>query len=104
MYVGVMELTDGVGLVTVKLLAAEDPPPGAGLLTVTETVLPAVRADAGIWACSDVALTYVVERATPLKITEEEAIKLDPVTVSVCAAAPAVTLVGFIAVTLGTGF
>ncbi len=52
-----MELIDGVGLITAKVVAADDPPPGAGLVTVTDTFAPAESADAGTWAWSEVALT-----------------------------------------------
>ena len=50
------------------------------------------------------ALTNVVVLALPLKLTTELETKFVPLTVNVKAAAPAVTLVGEIDVSVGTGF
>ncbi len=54
---GAIEVIDGSGLVVVKFTLLEDPPPGAGLVTLTgATPADAIRV-AGTCAVSWVALT-----------------------------------------------
>src|SRR5688500_12911998 len=67
--------------VMVKVSAADVPPPGAGVDTVTRA-LPAVATSlALIAAWSWVPLTHVVGRPAPFQRTSDEATKLVPVTV-----------------------
>src|SRR2546421_285290 len=61
----------GDGLLTLNVWAAEVPPPGAGVTTVTDAVAAAARSEAGIAAVSCVALTKVVVRAAPFQRTLE---------------------------------
>ena len=65
---GDSELSDGAGFgagLMVKLSAAEVPPPGADVLTVTLSVPVLLKSEAGIWACRFVPEPYVVVSATP---------------------------------------
>jgi hypothetical protein len=101
---GEIPLTCGVGLITEKFTPGELPPPGDGFVTTTGANSPALRAVAGTWACSVVELLYVVGTGLPLNDTTDPCINPLPATVTVCAAAPAVTLVGETDATLGTGF
>ena len=78
---------------TVKVEAAEVPPPGAGLVTVTSTLPADETSVAGIAAESLVALTNVVACALPLKFTTDFATKFVPFTVNVNAAPPAACVV-----------
>ena len=76
----------GVGLVAavmVKVSEFEVPPPGEGLVTVTAGVPAAAISEARITAVSWPEFTKVVARGTPLKFTDEVAMKFDPLTVSV---------------------
>jgi hypothetical protein len=89
----------GVGLETAKsaivsVRAAEVPPPGNGLNTVTKMAPPLVRSPAGTMAVTCVALTIVVVNATPFHSTTVPAKKFVPVSVSVNAAPPAFAVVG----------
>src|SRR5881296_288154 len=88
---------------TLKVTAAEAPPPGEGLKTVTLTEPPVSRSFAGMLAVSWVALTKAVVRELPFQRTTELATKLEPVAVSVKAAPPTAALVGEIEVSTGTG-
>jgi hypothetical protein len=79
----------------VKVNGPEVPPPGAGVETVTIAV-PAVAMSEVLIAASKLVLeTKVVVRALPFHWTVEEEMKLVPVTVSVNAAPPATTELGF---------
>jgi len=49
---GEMLEIEGTGLLTVKVTAAEAPPPGVGVKTVTDKKAAAARSDAGIAAVS----------------------------------------------------
>jgi hypothetical protein len=93
----------GSGLLTVKVAAAEVPPPGAGFVTVTLTVLGVAISVARIAAVNWVALTNVVAFAAPLKFTVAPLTKPVPVTVRVKAAPPAVALLGESEVMTGGG-
>jgi hypothetical protein len=100
---GEIEVAVGTGLLIVNVLAAEVPPPGVGLNTVTEAVPAVVMSAAVIWACSCVLLTNVVVRSLPFQRTTEVTAKFVPVAVSVKAAPPATALVGEIELRVGTG-
>jgi hypothetical protein len=88
-------------LVTVKLIAVDVPPPGAGLVTVTASMPVEAMAAAGMAAVNCVELTNVVGIAAPPKLTIEAATKLVPLIVSVKAAPPATTVFGEIVVIVG---
>jgi hypothetical protein len=90
-------------LVTVKLIAFEVPPPGAGLVTVTAGVPVEAMLAAGMAAVNCVELTKVVAGADPPKFTIEDATKFVPLIVSVKAAPPATALFGEIVVIVGVG-
>ena len=103
---GEIKLIVGMGLfplVMVKFAAFEVPPPGAELVTVTAAVPAVAMAAAGMAAVNCVALTNVVVRAVPPKLTVEAATKFVPLTVSVKAAPPATALFGEIVVIVGVG-
>jgi hypothetical protein len=87
----------------VKFTASEAPPPGAGLVTVTAAVPIEAMAAPGIAATNCVALTNLVVRAAPPKLTIEAATKFVPLTVSVKAAPPASAVFGEIVVIVGIG-
>src|SRR5205823_9701287 len=84
----------GDGLLTLNVWAAEVPPPGAGVTTVTCGVPAAATSAAAMAAVSCVALTNVVVRVAPFHLTVLPLTKPVPVTVSVKAALPAAVLVG----------
>ena len=90
--------------VTLKVKAFEAPPPGEGFVTVTEGVPALATSEARIAAVTFVALTNVVVRAFPLKLTTDPLTKLEPFTVNVNAPEPAVALDGCSEVITGTGF
>ena len=92
---GFSVLTVGTGLSIANVNGVEVPPPGAGLETVTAPV-PAVAMSAAVmFACKLVLETNVVVRALPFHSTVELEMKLDPVTINVKAAPPAVVELGF---------
>src|SRR5258708_7171592 len=93
----------GDGLVTLNVCAAEVPPPGAGVTTVTDAIAAVARSEAGMAAVSWVALTKVVVRAAPFQRTPEALTKLLPFTVSVNAAPPTLALEGESDVSDGAG-
>src|SRR5207249_4118769 len=93
----------GTGALVMNVRAADVPPPGAGLNTVTEAVPGVATSTAGMAAVSCVALTNVVVRGAPFQRTSEPVTKLLPVTVRVKAAPPAVALAGASPLTTGTG-
>jgi hypothetical protein len=63
---GLIDFTTGGGLSTVKLAAADTPPPGDGLETVTAAIEPFVKSAAGTVAAKAVAEVNVVFKAMPL--------------------------------------
>ena len=101
---GEIEVAVGTGLLIVNVLAAEVPPPGVGLNTVTKAVPAVAMSAAVICAWSWVLLTNVVIRFVPFQRITDVMAKFDPVAVSVKAAPPATTLVGLIEVSVGAGF
>jgi hypothetical protein len=88
---GDKEEMDGAGLLIASDVAADVPPPGEGLTTVTLALPAAAMSAAVIAAVSCVAETKVVGRPEPLHCTVEFEMKLVPFTVKVKAAPPAVT-------------
>src|ERR1700730_368521 len=62
---GESDVVDGTGLLTVNVSAAEVPPPGAGLVTVTFAVPVAAMFAAGTDAVILVPLTKIVNKAVP---------------------------------------
>lgn len=87
----------------VNVAAADVPPPGAGVVTVTSAA-PTVAISAAVMAAvSRYGPTYVVARAAPFHSTVELAWKPVPYTVSVNAALPFVALAGLSAVMVGAG-
>ena len=101
--VGLSDADGAAGPVMVKVSGLEAPPPGAGLVTVTAGLPAVVTSVAWMAAVSCVALTKVVVRATPLKLTTAPLTKLDPLTVRVKAPEPAVVVDGRSEVMAGTG-
>ncbi len=87
----------------VKVWVNDVPPPGAAFNTVTDAVPPAAISEAGTAAVIEVALTNVVTSATPFHSTTEALTKLDPVSVNVKPAPPAVAEVGAMEVSAGAG-
>ena len=92
--VGEIEVVVGIGLLIVNVCAAEVPPPGAGVTTVTDTVPAIAMSVAGTIAVNVVLVTNVVESGDPFQSAVEEAKKLDPLSVNVNCAPPAVVDVG----------
>ena len=88
---------------TVKVSVFDVPPPGVGLNTVTGKGPALATSVARMLAVTWLALTYVVMRALPLKLTTELLMNSDPLTVSVKAPEPAVALEGLSIVIAGTG-
>src|SRR5690242_13631372 len=87
------------GVRTMKLTAFDIPPPG--LVTVTLKLPAVAMSKARRAAVSCVALTKVVERPLPLKLTAAPLTKYVPFTVKVNAAPPAIALVGEMLVIVG---
>src|SRR5712691_7225924 len=103
---GESEESAGTGLtaVMVKATAAEVPPPGVGVNTVTGAVPAVVRSLPGMLVVSWVALTKVVVRMPPFHCTTEAGTKPLPVTVRVKAGPPCSALLGESEERAGTGF
>ena len=80
---GLSPLMVGTGLLTGKLTALEDPPPGPGLKTVTLEVPPVARSLAGIDAEIWLLLTKTVARFDPFHRTMDPPTKLVPFTTRV---------------------
>ena len=93
----------GAALLMLKVRAAEMPPPGAGVTTVTWAVPAVAISAAEMAAVSWVVLTKVVVRVVPFQLITEAVTKLLPVTVKVNPAPPAVALVGERVLSTGTG-
>src|SRR5712691_8777609 len=95
----------GTGLrdVMMKATAAEVPPPGVVVYTVTGAEPAVVRSLAGMLAVSWVALTKVVVRVLPFHRTTEAGMKLEPVTVRVTGPPPCSALLGESDPSVGTG-
>ena len=101
--VGLRLVNTGTPLLTAKLTGADVPPPGAGFVTVTESVPVAARSAAESWNVSVVAETNVVVCATPLTATAEPCTKLLPVAVTASGPEPIVALEGVRPASTGAG-
>jgi hypothetical protein len=86
--------SDGRGLLTTRVSAADAPPPGAGFTTETERVPAEAMSPTGMAAVSCVPLTKVVLRLEPFTCTADPFTKFEPFTVSVRAPLPATVVVG----------
>lgn len=84
----------GTGLSTVKSNAFDAPPPGAGLTTFTNAVPAAATSVESIAAVTSASLTKVVVLAEPFHSTVAPGTNWLPVTVSVKAPLPEITLAG----------
>ena len=104
MTVGVTMLTDGTGLPTTSVSAADVPPTGGGDTTVTEAVPGFAMSTAVIAAVSWLASTNVVARSVPFQWTTELGTKSLPLTDKVNAGPPAMTDAGESDATVGAGF
>lgn len=102
--VGLMLVTVGVGLFTVKLVGDEVPPPGAGLMTAKFATIALDKSLAGIFALSDVADPKLVAIGIPFHSTVEAEMNPDPVTVMVVSAEPTTVEEGLTLAMLGLGF
>ena len=94
----------GAGLVTLKLIELDGPPPGDGLVTTTAGVPAAARSAAVTGIVSCVELTKVVVRAVPAKLATDVLVKFVPFTVSVKPGEPTAADAGCSDVTVGAGF
>src|SRR5512143_2371199 len=83
-----LEITGG-GLTTANVRGAEEPPPGAGVTTVTLTLAACATSAVVIAVVSNPLLTYVVARGAPFHQMIEVRTKPLPFTASVKAEAPA---------------
>src|SRR5207237_258983 len=93
----------GPPALTGRLSAADVPPPGAAVVTVTLAMPATARSVAGIAAVSCVALTNVVARVAPFQRTLVPVTKLLPFRVRVKAAPPTLALEGESDVSDGAG-
>ncbi len=100
---GVNNVIVDTAVVIVNVRAAEVPPPGEGLSTVTLAVLTALMSAAVMAACKLVLETNVVDRVLPFHWTVDVGMKFVPVTVNVKLAPPAPADVGFMDATVGEG-
>ena len=92
------------GLLTVKVNAADVPPPGVGLKTVLREPFPPEQCRCRECLFRTVLLTKVVVRLCPFPhCTLEVATKFVPVTFKVKAPPPAIVLEGVRVVAVGTG-
>src|SRR5207253_3134639 len=96
-------LSVGAGLLMVKIWAAEVPPPGAGVSTVTWAVAAVAISPAAMAAWSWVLLTKAVGRAVPFHCTPDAPPILPPAIPIVELAPPALALPEFIALSVGAG-
>src|SRR5262249_60476021 len=87
-----------------KFTAFEVPPPGAGLVTVTDAVPAFAILAAGTVTVSCVLLTKrVLFRAVPFQLTAEPLTKFVPLTVKLNCDPPAVALLGERLLMFGSG-
>src|SRR6185295_9484595 len=86
-----------------KFTATEEPPPGAGLKTVTGTGAPVALSEAGIVAVNLVESTNVVASALAPKLTTAPGTKFAPFMTSVAIADPPSACVGDKRVIVGIG-
>jgi len=102
---GASDETVGTGLALVTTMgdAADVPPPGVGLLTVTLAVPAVAMAVAGTEAVICASLTKFALTSVPFQCTLDEDTKPLPLTVRVKPGPAAVTAAGFSEVTAGMG-
>jgi hypothetical protein len=99
--VGLIAEISGSGLLIVKFMALEVPPPGVGVKTVTAAVPAAAMSLAGMAAVNCEALPKVVGRFAPFQRTTEPFTKFEPLTASVKPDPPAVAEDGAMPVSMG---
>jgi hypothetical protein len=98
-------LTESVGgLMIVKVIGADTPPPGDGVATATVAVPTDAMSAAEMVARRSVELTNVVGRLAPFHVTTDVATKLLPVTANVNCGPPTDAKLGDKALITGTGF
>jgi hypothetical protein len=85
----------------VNVAAADVPPPGLGLATVTFAFPTEVTSVAGMVAVISVALTHEDDSAAPFHSTVALFSKFEPYSTKLTAEAPAVVLEGAIAASVG---
>ena len=100
---GLMLVSVGTGLVTVKICGAEVPPPGPGVTTVIDAGPIVVRSAAGIKAVNVVPLTKVVASGVAPKSAVDVLRKSVPVSVMVVSGLPANAEFGLMLVRAGAG-
>lgn len=101
--VGAMVVIVGTTLFTLKSSAPFDPPPGAGLLTLTAK-LPAVAMSGAVTAIVTwVELLKVTVRALPLNVPVAPLTKFEPVMIKLKATPPTVVLLGESDVSVAAG-
>ena len=103
---GASEVIVGAGvpaLTIVKVWAADVPPPGVGLNTVTARLPALARSAVLIVASSSEGDTYVVARFAPSQRTIESVVKPLPQTTRVSPLSPAFACVGERAAVVGAG-
>lgn len=93
-----------VPALTVKSIAFEVPPAGAGFVTVTADVPTEAMLEAGMAAVNCDVLTNVAVVATPPKLTIDDAMKFVPLIVRVKAGPPATAVFGDMEVIVRDGF
>ncbi len=101
---GVILVIAGAGLFTGKLIAADVPPPGAGLTTVNLATAPLARSLDGMVALRLVEEPKVVASGAPFHSTEELEIKPEPATVTGVSEEPAAVEEGVTLLAEGAGF
>jgi hypothetical protein len=101
---GLRPVVVGTPLLMDTVCAFETPPPGDGLLTVTEMVPVVAISAVDIVARNWFEETYVVGRLAPFHRTTEPEMKLFPLTVNVNAGPPPMTTFGETLVVAGSGF
>jgi hypothetical protein len=100
---GETEAIVGAGFSTTRFTGVPDELVVVPLDTTTGNCIPVVNCAAGTVAVNSVLLTYVVTSATPPTSITLPLINPDPMTVIVCALAPAERLVGVIDEIAGVG-
>ena len=100
---GFKEAITGAGLLIVKFVAGDKPPPGNGLKTATLNVPANAISEASNCTLSCEVEIIVVVRSVPLILTLESGRKLLPLTSTVVFAAPAMTADGFKVIAPGAG-
>jgi len=100
--VGLMDVSVGARLFTVKVCAVVVPPPGAGFVTVTLTDPAVATSAAGTVTTNCVDVCELGFSTFPPKFTVELPMKFVPVSVIVTPV-PRVVLVGLMDVSVGTG-